>query len=65
MELKDRALQDEYLKYAASDHAAASGEALENVRRKHLTSAATWEGLARLTGKIAAAREAGRLGAYA
>ena len=65
MELKDRALQDEYLKHAASDHAAASLEALENVRRKHLASAATWEGLARLTGKIAAAREAGRAGAYA
>lgn len=65
MDLKDRALQDEYLKFAASDHALASGEALENVRRKHLTSAATWEGLARLTGKIAAAREAGKSGAYA
>ena len=50
--------QRAYLALAAEDHAAASAEVLENVRRKHLTSAATWEGLAILAGRTAADREA-------
>ena len=44
-------LQNLYLSHAANDRAAAGLEALANVRRKHLTSAATWEGLAHLAGK--------------
>ena len=50
--------QRAYLALVAEDHAAASAEVLENVRRKHLTSAATWEGLAILAGRTAADREA-------
>ena len=50
--------QGVYLALAASDHAAASAEVLENVRHKHLTSAATWEGLASLAGRTAADRQA-------
>ena len=49
-------LQKLYLSYAANDRAAAGLEALANVRRKHLTSAATWEGLAHLAGKTAISR---------
>jgi len=44
-------LQNLYLSYAANDRAAAGLEVLANVRRKHLTSAATWEGLAHLAEK--------------
>lgn len=65
MDLKQRTLQSEYLTLAARDHAAAGSEELDNVRRKHLISAATWEGLARLAGKTAASREAGIAPTYA
>lgn len=51
MALKQNDLQNLYLSYAASDRAVAGLEVLANVRRKHLTSAATWEGLAHLAGK--------------
>jgi len=52
-------LQSLYLSYAASDRAVAGLEALANVRRKHLTSAATWEGLAKLAGKAGISRTIG------
>ena len=58
MALKQNDLQNLYLSYAASDRAVAGLEVLANVRRKHLTSAATWEGLAILAGRTAADREA-------
>lgn len=62
MDLQLHDLEDFYLAHAAKDRVAAGLEALENVRGKHLTSAATWEGLARLAAKTKAARE-GRLAA--
>lgn len=57
MGLNQHDLQRIYLGHAAKDHAAAGLEPLENVRRKHMTSAATWEGLASLAGTTAAERE--------
>lgn len=51
-------LQDAYLARAAKDYASASAEVLHHVRRKHLTSAASWEKLALLAGETKAAREA-------
>ena len=50
--------QSFYLALAANDRAAANGGVLANVRHKHLTSAATWEGLASLAGRTAKARKA-------
>jgi len=52
-------LTEDYLARAAEARAAASLEVLANVRDKHLTSAATWEGLAQSKLKIDALR-AGR-----
>jgi hypothetical protein len=51
MGLKLNELEQFYLALAAKDRVAAGLEPLDNVRRKHLTSAATWEGLATLAGK--------------
>lgn len=49
-------LTEDYLARAAEARAAASLEVLANVRDKHLTSAATWDGLARSRLKIDALR---------
>ena len=49
-------LTEHYLARAAEARAAASLEVLPNVRDKHLTSAATWDGLARSKLKIDALR---------
>ena len=46
----------DYAVMAAASRAAASTEILENVRQKHLTSAATWDGLARAKVKMDALR---------
>lgn len=46
MDLKQVNLESLYLSHATRDRTAASAEVLENARSKHLTSAATWEGLA-------------------
>lgn len=40
-----------YLDRASTSRSAAEGSLLDNVRRKHLASAAAWEGLARMLGK--------------
>lgn len=57
--------QSFYLALAAKDHAAASTELLASVRQKHLTSAATWEGLAGLAGRVAATRDTGAVPTFA
>jgi hypothetical protein len=49
-------LDPDYQAMAAEARAAASIEVLENVRQKHLTSAASWEALAHLTSKMADVR---------
>jgi hypothetical protein len=49
-------LDPDCLAMAAEARAQASREPLENARQKHLTSAATWEGLARLASKMADAK---------
>ena len=49
-------LAEDYLARAAEARAVASLEPLENVRAKHLTSAATWDGLARSKLKVDAVR---------
>jgi len=49
-------LTEDYLARAAEAREAASLEVLANVREKHLTSAATWESLARSKLKIDALR---------
>jgi hypothetical protein len=46
----------QYDSFAVLARAAAAGESLENVRRKHLTSAVTWEQLAANGRKMEAAR---------
>ena len=43
----------DYLRFAAAARLEAANVVLENVRQKHLTSAATWEGLAHTFGKAA------------
>ena len=53
MGLSQHDLRTLYLAHAASDHAAAGGEVLDNVRQKHLVSAATWEGLDELKVRVA------------
>ena len=49
-------LPTDYLRFAAAARLEAAGEGLENVRQKHLHSAAMWEGLARTADKIEAIR---------
>jgi len=47
---------EDYAAMAAASRIAASAEVLENVRRKHLASAATWDGLAHMKSRIGALR---------
>ena len=49
-------LPADYLRFAAAARLEAASEGLENVRQKHLHSAAMWEGLAHTADKIAAIR---------
>ena len=49
--------QTVYAARAKADRSAAAGEALGNVRVKHLASAAAWEALATTARKIEEARE--------
>jgi uncharacterized ferredoxin-like protein len=49
--------QTQYLTLAAAARTAADGEKLDNVRQKHLTSAASWEGLAHSMAKMGELRE--------
>ena len=48
--------QADYRRFAAAARLEAASVGLENVRQKHLLSAATWEGLARSPDKIAELR---------
>lgn len=50
-------LHAQYGEYAAIARSAAACETLENVRRKHLTSAAAWEHLASVGQEIEQVRE--------
>jgi hypothetical protein len=52
--MKDR--QPDYLGFAAAARLEAASVVLENVRRKHLLSAAVWEGLAHSASKVAELR---------
>jgi len=52
--MKER--QPDYLGFAAAARLEAASVLLENVRQKHLVSAAVWEGLAKSAGKVAEAR---------
>ena len=49
-------LTEDYLARAAQARASAGAELLKNVRQKHLTAAATWDGLARSRLKVEALR---------
>jgi len=49
-------VQADYLRFAVAARLEAASVGLENVRQKHLRSAATWEGLARSADKIAELR---------
>ena len=49
-------VQADYLRFAAAARLEAANVGLENVRKKHLLSAATWEGLAHSAQKVAEAR---------
>ena len=46
----------DYRRFAAAARLEAASVGLENVRQKHLLSAATWEGLARSADKVAEMR---------
>jgi hypothetical protein len=48
--------QPDYLRLAAADRLEAASGSLENVKRKHLLSAAAWEGLAHSASKVAEVR---------
>lgn len=49
-------VQADYLRFAAAARLEAANVELDNVRQKHLLSAATWEGLARSADKVAEIR---------
>ena len=49
-------VQADYLRFAAAARLEAASVELENVRQKHLRSAATWEALARSADKVAELR---------
>jgi hypothetical protein len=49
-------VQADYLRFAVAARQEAMSVGLENVRQKHLLSAATWEGLARTAAKVAETR---------
>ena len=53
---------ENYSELAAAARAAAADQALDNVRRKHLIAADTWDGLARMRRRVDAARIASPAG---
>lgn len=48
--------QADYLRFAAAARVEAASAPLEQVRQKHLLSAATWDGLAHFAQKVSEAR---------